>query len=69
MDWINIKEKLPKEGQKTKCKVNFWRYGRIHHTEEIEAKHEGFNDIIGKPMWNIDTYEEAYAEVTHWVPF
>ena len=65
---IPIEEQLPDIGQKTKCIVNFWRYGTIHHTEEIDAEYIGINKMIGRPMWDIEIYDEAYAEVTHWEP-
>ena len=65
---ISAKEQLPNEGEKTKCRVNYWRYNKIHSTEEIEATYIGMNEITGKPMWDIETYDEAYAEVIEWEP-
>jgi len=63
---ISVEEKLPSVGQKTRCRVNYWRFGSVSSTEEIEAEFLGMNDVIGKPMWDIDTHDEAYVEVTHW---
>ena len=62
---ISIKDWLPKENEKTKCRVNFWRYGQ-YDTEIIEARYIGMNNIIGKPRWDIKTHDMSYAEVTHW---
>jgi len=63
---IPVDEQLPEENEMTKCIVNVWRYGKIHHSEEVEATYLGMNGMIGKPMWDIETYDEDYAEVTHW---
>jgi len=63
---ISVSEQLPNEGEKTRCRVNFWRHSVLSHTEEVEAEYIGMNNMIGKPMWDIETYDEAYAEVTHW---
>ncbi len=65
---ISVKDKLPEIGEKTKCCVNFWRYGMVHHAEELVAEYMGMNEAINKPMWDIETYDEAYTEVTHWEP-
>ncbi len=63
---VSVKDNLPKIGQKTKCVVNFWRYGEIHHTKEMIAKYIGIGVITNTPMWDIDTGDESFAEVTYW---
>ena len=67
-DMISCKERLPEIGQKTLCKVNFWRFGQVQRTEILTAEYVGFNSIINKPMWDIETYDLAYAEVIEWKP-
>lgn len=63
---ISVKDELPKEGEVVRCQVNFWHYGAIHHTEILEAEYIGMNDITGHPMFEIETGDMAYPEVTHW---
>ena len=63
---ILVKDELPKIGEIVRCKINFWRYGEIHHTEILEAEYIGMNDAIGQPMFEIETGDVAYPQVTHW---
>lgn len=65
--WISIKNELPKEGKVVLCRVNFWRYGEIYDAETIEAEYIGMNPVTNHPAFNIETNDEAYAEVTHWM--
>ena len=37
MGWISVKNRLPKIGELTKCKVEFWRFNQLHNTEERKA--------------------------------
>ena len=53
---ISVKKELPKVGEVVRCRVNFWRYGEIHHTEILEAEYIGMNDAIGRPMFDIEEY-------------
>jgi hypothetical protein len=57
---------IPHIGQTVLCTVEFWRYGCMHHTEKIIATYLGMNNIIGEPMFDIETYDEAYAHVIKW---
>jgi len=68
-EWISVEDRLPEVGEITKCKVDFHRHGSVvQHGVEINAEYKGMNLCINKPMFDIDTYDEAYAEVTHWQP-
>lgn len=63
---ISVKDRLPTIGEKVKCKVNLCRYGKVAFTEIVDSVFLGTNEIIGKPMFDIETYDEAYAEVVEW---
>lgn len=63
---ISVKDELPKVGEVVRCRVNFWRYGEIHHTEILKAEYIGMNDAIGRPMFDIEEYDLVYAEVVCW---
>jgi len=66
MEWVSIKDRLPQIGETTHCKVRFHSHGSIHHEEELIATYRGIIKSIDMPMWEIDTGDEAFAEVTHW---
>lgn len=68
MTMISVDDKLPNEGDTVRCQVNFWHRGAIHDTDIVIAEYIGINGMIGLPMFDIDTGDEAYAEVTHWEP-
>lgn len=56
---------LPKVGEVVRCTVEFWRYGALSHTEELNAAYLGKN-FLGAPMFDIETGDEAAAIVTSW---
>ena len=62
---IPINDEKPEIGETVLCKVVFWRHGSPHHEEDLEAEYLGMNDAIGMPMFDIETFDEAYPEVTH----
>lgn len=64
--WTSVKELLPEVGEVVLCRVRFHRFGQVADSETREAKFIGMNNIINKPMFDIDTYDQSYAEVTHW---
>ena len=64
--WININEQKPKVGDIVICKVEFWRFGALSHTMEMQAEYIGWNDITKQPMFDIDTYGMSYATVKYW---
>ena len=59
-----VKIELPEIGEVVRCTVEFWRHGTLSYTEEINAAYLGMNDIIDKPMFDIETGDEAAAFVT-----
>jgi len=68
MNWTNINDKPPKKGAQVLCKFNIWRHGTNTGTGEREAEYLGMNKAINKPLFDIETHDEYYAEVTHWKP-
>ena len=63
---IDIFKQQPEIGEKVFCEVEMWRYGELHHTEKLLAKYIGWNKITNCPMFDIETYDEAYALVVGW---
>jgi len=68
MNWISVKDRLPEIGETTKCRVHFHRHFSVYDAVEVIAKYVGVTDAVNMPMWDIDTGDEAFAEVTHWMP-
>lgn len=62
------KNRLPERGQETVVRVVFFRYGQKGCVQKMKARYIGMNKILGTPMWDIDTYDEAYAKVIEWEP-
>lgn len=65
MEWINIQEERPEINQVVLCKCEIWRYKKLSHTEELEIKYLGWNNITGRPIVESD---DSYLNVTHWKP-
>jgi len=67
--WISVEDELPEVGTVVKCKVDYHRHGQVVISgEEIYAEYRGMNEYINKPLFDIETYDEEYADVTHWLP-
>jgi len=67
-DWVSVEDELPEVGTIVKCRVDYYRYGQVVISgEEIYAEYRGMNEYINKPLFDIETYDEAYADVTHWI--
>ena len=67
--WISVEDELPEVGTIVKCRVDYYRHGQaVISGEEIYAEYRGMNESINKPLFDIKTYGEAYADVTHWQP-
>lgn len=67
MDWKNIQEKRPEVNQVVLCKGELWVRKKLSHTEELEIKYLGWNNVTGKPMVESDIIN-GYLNVTHWKP-
>lgn len=63
---IDIFKQQPEIGEVVLCEVEMWRYGELHHTEDCNAEYIGWNNVVNRPMFDIDTSDEAYACVRRW---
>lgn len=64
IEWIAVKDKLPEEGKYYWLKVEYWRYGRLHHEADIRGKVYIFSDMV--MLDNDDESDEHYVNVTHY---
>jgi hypothetical protein len=65
-EWIDINTKRPKVGEIVACKVNIWRSGQLHRTEEINVEYIGYSKTKRHRLFAIDIEDGSYPEVTFW---
>lgn len=69
MEWINFKDRLPKTNQRIIVFGEMWKHKQHFDDLELDTVYLGWNEIIGQPLIDHETFDEYYLKLIRWKPY